>query len=126
MNIWIDHLVEEEGLSEKEALSLLDGYEAIQYVDDGIHMATLIKKNAEVHFVIAPEFRASGQITRRRMREFLLPVLEKEKFLFTKLSKDERGTELFITRIGFKPLGYIGADIRTYILTDIKPLGEKQ
>lgn len=121
---WIEHLMQDEGLSYEEARKQLERYECIPYVENGEHMATLIKENAEVHFAAYRRYRHQGNITARRLRAFLLPILEQEGFLTTKLgpSDDER----FITRLGFEQIGLSAGGQRIYMLNEIKCLrGEK-
>lgn len=124
MNIrgpWIEHLMEDEGLSYPHASEMLVGWELIPFVEDGVHMATVIKKGAEVHFAAYRQFRNKGNITARRLRAFLLPILEEEKFLTTKLGVGD-STEKFITRLGFVEMGIDAVGTRTFILTNIAPL----
>ena len=124
MNIrgpWIEHLMQDEGLSYPDASALLDGWEFHPYVEDGEHMATLIKRGAEVHFAIYRQYRHQGNITARRLRAFFLPILESEGFLTTKLGESDK-TEGFIKRLGFVEMGRTSAGQKTYILTSIKPL----
>jgi hypothetical protein len=115
---WIEHLMQDEGLSYPQAKELLEGYEMVPYVEDDIHKATLIKKNAEVHFAIFKQFRGRGEITRRKIREFLQPILAGEGFLVTKISEDDSDT--FITRLGFVKVGSTQAGQRIYMLTCIR------
>ena len=120
MRAWIEHLMQDEGLSYPQARELLEGYEAIQYVENGEHLATLIKKNAEVHFAGFKQYRGKGFVTRRRLREFLLPILEKEGFLITKIGAND--SDKFITRIGFVEIGKSQAGQRIFMLTSIRYL----
>jgi hypothetical protein len=117
---WMEHLTCDEGLTRQQAEEMLVGWELIPCEFDGRHMATLIKKNAEVHFAIYKEYQ-KRYMTARRLRAFLLPILESEGFLVTKLGKDDK-TERFITRLGFVEMGSDSAGTRTFMLTDIKPL----
>jgi GNAT superfamily N-acetyltransferase len=120
---WIEHLMEDEGLSYEDARDMLDGYDFIPYVEDGVHMATLLKKNSEVHFAGFKEYRGKGYITRRRLKEFLLPILKSEGFLTTKLHKDEPSR--FIEKLGFVKVGEsLGHNI--YMMTELKVLEKKQ
>ena len=120
---WIEHLMQDEGLSYVDARALLDGYELIPYVENGEHMATLLKKNAEVHFAGFKQYRGKGHITARRLKSFFLPILEREGFLTTKLAKDEPSR--FIERLGFVKIGSsVSHDI--YMLTELKVLEKKQ
>jgi hypothetical protein len=116
---WIEHLMQDEGLTYAQAREMLEGYECVPYVENGEHMATLIKKNAEVHFAGFKQYRGKGYITRRRLREFLQPILDKEGFLTTKLAEGE--PDKFITKLGFVEVGR-STSHRVFMLTSIKPL----
>lgn len=117
---WLEHLVEDENLSYEEAMVALVDWELIPYIDekDG-HMATLLKRNKEVHFAVFRKFRHKGHVTLRRIMDFLQPILDKEIFLVTKVGRGEDAR--FIERLGFQPLGVtIDSEIHTYILNEIK------
>lgn len=120
---WIEHLMQDEGLSYEAAREMLEGYEFIPYVENGEHMATLLKKNAEVHFAGFKQYRGKGYITRRRLREFLEPILKREGFLTTKLADGE--PDVFIKKLGFVEMGRFG-DKRVFMLTAIRALEKKQ
>ena len=120
---WIEHLMQDEGLSYEAALEMLEGYEFIPYVENGEHMATLLKRNAEVHFAGFKQYRGKGYITRRRLREFLEPILKREGFLTTKLADGEPDT--FIKKLGFVEMARFG-DKRVFMLTAIRALEKKQ
>ena len=115
--------MQDEHLSYDAAREQLNGYEAIPYVEDGEHKATLLKQNAEVHFAIYKKYRGVGQVTRRRIREFLLPILEKEGFLVTKLGT--RDSDVFIKKLGFKQIGTSSGGQRIYMLTEIRFLEKR-
>ena len=117
---WLEHLVEDEGLSLDVARQALVQFECIPYVDpEHGHMATLIKKNKEVHFAAYRRFRHRSFITPERIAAFFQPVLDKEIFLVTKVAKDE--SDRFIRHLGFEPLGVtLDGEIKTYILNDIR------
>ena len=117
---WLEHLVEDEGMSYEEAMATLADWECIPFVDPKHgHMATLIKRNREVHFAIYRRFRHKAQVTSRRIAEFLQPLLDKNIFLVTKVGKDESAR--FIEHLGFQELGTtMDGSIRTYILNAIK------
>ena len=118
---WIEHLMQDEGLSYPDASKMLEGWDLIPCIFKGEHMATLLKKGAEVHFAIYKQYQ-KRYMTARRLRAFLLPVLESEGFLTTKLSADDK-TERFITRLGFVEMGMDPiTQMKTYIMTEIKPL----
>lgn len=118
---WLEHLIEDEHVPAEQAHEMLSGWECIPYVDpEHGHMATLIKKNKEVHFAAYRRFRHRSHITPKRLREFFQPILDKEIFLVTKLvvgSDDAR----FITHLGFQELGVtLDGKIQTYILNEIR------
>lgn len=117
---WLEHLVEDEGLTYEEAMEALKDWEIIPYIDEKRgHMATLIKRNREVHFAIYRRHRARGNVTTKRIKDFLQPLLEKNVFLVTKVGKEESAR--FIEHLGFQELGAtMDGSIRTYILNEIK------
>lgn len=120
---WIEHLVADEGLSYPDARRALEGWAAIPFIDEnGEHLATLIKRGAEVHFAAFQRHRAKGHITRARLRAFLQPVLDAEGFLTTKLAPGE--PDGFIRRLGFAPIGRT-ASHRIYMLNEIALLGRR-
>lgn len=121
---WLEHLVEDENLSYDEAMEALKDWEIIPYIDEKRgHMATLIKRNREVHFAIYRKYRSRGNVTTRRIKEFLQPMLEKNVFLVTKVGKDESAR--FIEHLGFQELGAtMDGSVRTYILNEIKLPGK--
>lgn len=117
---WLEHLVEDEGLTYDEAMEALKDWEIIPYIDEKRgHMASLIKRNREVHFAIYRKYRARGNVTTKRIKDFLQPLLEKNVFLVTKVGKDESAR--FIEHLGFQELGAtMDGSVRTYILNEIK------
>lgn len=117
---WLEHLVEDEGLSLEQASEALAAWEAIPYIDNQRgHMATLIKRNKEVHFAIYRKYRHRGQVTAKRIKEFLKPILDENIFLVTKVGRDEDAR--FIEHLGFEQLGVtIDGAIRTYILNELR------
>lgn len=123
---WIEHLMEDEGMTYPEAMLALEPWECIPYIDAKRgHMATMIKLNREVHFAIYRKYRNTGQVTSRRIAEFLKPVLDKNVFLVTKVAAGE--DHRFIERLGFEELGVtMDGMIRTYILNEIKMPRTKQ
>lgn len=121
---WFEHLVEDEGLSLGDARSTLLGWQAIPYVDPKRgHMATLIKRNKEVHFAIFRRHRRRAQVTSDRITAFLQPILDKEVFLVTKVAPGE--DTRFIEHLGFEELGVTMGGVRTFILNSIRYPGVK-
>jgi hypothetical protein len=118
---WLEHLVEDENLSYEDAMAALGDWQLIPYIDPKHgHMATLLKRNKEVHFAIVRKFRHKGHVNMRRIREFLEPILNEEIFLVTKVGRDEDAR--FIERLGFQTLGStIDGSIKTYILNELRP-----
>ncbi len=99
----------------KNAEALAD-WEVVPGYIDGQHAATAVIKGSEVHFGLVPEFR--HRITRRRVREFLEPLLERHGFLTTRillLSQDKRR---FVERVGFMPTWNDGK-FQYYLLGDL-------
>lgn len=116
---WFEHLIEDEGLTHEQAVEMLDGWELIPYLDsEHGHMATLLKRNKEVHFAGYRRFRKRGYITPKRLRDFFQPILDKETFLVTKLADGESAA--FIEHLGFQQLGVTMDGFRTFILNEIK------
>ena len=116
---WLEHMVEDCGCSLDEAMMFLAPYQMVPYVDPKHgHMATLIKRNKEVHFAIYRKHRRKAHVTSERIMAFLQPILDKVKFLVTKVADDE--SDAFITRLGFEPLGITIEGLRTFILNEIK------
>lgn len=120
MGPWMEHLVQDEGMTIAQARETLSGWEAIPFIDPKHgHMATLIKRNREVHFAIYRRFRRKAQVTSRRIADFLQPLLDKNIFLVTKVAKEDSAR--FIEHLGFQELGTtMDGSIRTYILNAIK------
>lgn len=116
---WLEHLVEDEGLSIEQAFAALDNWQLVPYIDhEHGHMATLLKRNKEVHFAGFRRFRKRGYITPKRLRDFFQPILDKETFLVTKLAEGESAA--FIEHLGFQQLGVTMDGFRTFILNEIK------
>ncbi len=116
---WIEHLMDDEGLSYEEAKLALNGWEFIPFTDPKYgHMATLIKRNREVHFAIYRRFRHKAQVTSRRIAEFLQPLLDQNIFLVTKVAKEDSAR--FIEHLGFQELGVDAQGLTCYILNAIK------
>lgn len=118
---WLEHLVEDEGVPLEQAVEMLGNWECVPYVDPVHgHMATLIKRNKEVHFAAYRRFRHRSHITPKRLREFFQPILDKEIFLVTKLAVGADDAR-FIQHMGFQELGVtLDGEIQTYILNEIR------
>ena len=102
-----------------QAMSMLDDWELLPYIDEQHgHMATLLKKNKEVHIAAYRCFRKRGHVNARRLAEFFKPILDAEVFLVTKLAPGEESR--FIEHLGFEPLGVTIDGVRTFILNEIK------
>jgi hypothetical protein len=119
---WFEHLMQDEGLTYRDAFDYLEGWSPIPYAENGVHMATLIRKGAEVHFAAFKQYRGKGYITARRLRKFLQPILDEMGFLTTKLALGE--PDAFIRRLGFAQIGET-ASHRIYMLNEITPLKGK-
>ena len=116
---WLEHLVEDEGMSLGQAREVLASWEKLPYIDpEHGHMATLLKNKKEVHFAAYRRFRKHGHINTARLTGFLQPILDKEVFLVTKLAPDEPSA--FIEHLGFQQLGVSMDGYRTFILNAIK------
>lgn len=117
---WLEHLVEDEGLTYEEAMTALAEWEHIPIIDErNGHMATVLKRNREIHLAIYRRFRRRNAVSLRRIREHLQPLLDENVFLVTKVGKEE--SSRFIEHLGFQELGgTMDGNIRTYILNEIK------
>lgn len=125
MGPWLEHLVEDEGFTLGHARAMMEDWEALPFIAPEYgHMATLIKRNKEVHFAAFRRFRKKGYITTGRIKSFLQPLLNKEVFLVTKVASDE--SSAFIERLGFEELGVTMDEVRTFILNRIRYPGAKQ
>lgn len=119
MGPWMEHLVQDEGMTIAQARETLSGWEAIPFIDPKHgHMATLIKRNREVHFAIYRRFRRKAQVTSRRIAEFLQPLLDKNIFLVTKIDNPEDAK--FIEHLGFQELSVAPDGVQCYILNELK------
>ena len=81
-------------------------------------MATLIKDKKDVHFSIYKKYRAKNQVSAKRIKEFLQPILDAEKFLVTKVARED--DVRFIEHLGFERLGSTMDGISTFILNEIR------
>ena len=116
---WLEHMVEDCGLSLEEAGAALADYETIPVMDDARgHMATILKRNKEIHLAVFRKFRHRNQVTVEKLTQYLKPLLDKNHFLVTKVASDEDSR--FIERLGFEQLGSTMDGTRTYILNEIK------
>jgi len=116
---WLEHLVEDEGMSFEQAMETLAPWKLIPFHDEnGTHMGTLLKDKKEVHFAGYRKYRYSGNITAKRLAEFFQPILDAEVFLVTKI--DPKESSRFIEHLGFQEMGVAGDGVRTFILNDIK------
>lgn len=116
---WLEHLIEDEGMSHEEAVAMISEWECIPYIDpEHGHMATLLKRNKEVHFAGYRRFRKKGYINKTRLTSFFKPILEEEVFLVTKLAEGEPSA--FIEHLGFEQIGVTLDGFRTFILNEIK------
>ena len=116
---WLEHMVEDCGCSIEEASMLLADYEMIPVKDESRgHMATIIKRNKEIHLAVYRKFRRRNQVTVEKLTQYLKPLLDKNLFLVTKVAADEDSR--FIERVGFEKLGSTMDGMKTYILNEIK------
>jgi len=116
---WLEHLVEDENLTLAQARELLSGWEAIQITDPVLgHMATVIKKNREIHLAIYRRFRHRSHVNAKRIREYLQPLLDANLFLVTKIDRQQDAK--FIEHLGFQKLGIAPDGVWCYILNEVK------
>jgi len=120
---WLEHLIEDEGLTMQQAVIVMKPFELIPIIDpvQG-HMGTLAKLKKEVHLAVYRKHRAKAQCTRDRVRQTLQPLLDKEVFLVTKV--DKPADARFVQRLGFQRLGGTIGGITTFILNDLAGHGE--
>jgi hypothetical protein len=116
---WLDHLVNDEGMCFSDAREVLSKFESIPFIENGRHLGTLIKRNAEVHFALSRDFRGKGFINASRIKRFFKPILDESGFLVTKIGAEE--DDLFVRRIGFEQVGACDTH-KIFMLTDIKLL----
>lgn len=116
---WLEHMVEDCGCTLEEASMLLADYEMIPVIDEARgHMATIIKRNKEIHLAVYRKFRHKNQVTRAKLAQYLQPLLDKNFFLVTKVAAED--DTRFIERLGFERLGSTMDGVKTYILNEIK------
>ena len=76
---WLEHMVEDCGCTLEDAMRYLDPYECIPLIDEKKgHMATVIKRNKEIHIAIYRRWRHRAQVSIARINRFLKPLLERE------------------------------------------------
>ena len=116
---WLEHMVEDCNCTIDEAAQLLADYEMIPVIDATRgHMATIIKRNAEIHLAIFRKFRHKNQVTVEKLKQYMQPLLDKGGFLVTKI---EAGADpRFIERLGFVKMGSTMDGVTSYILTEIE------
>ena len=97
-------MVEDCGCSLDEAVELLTPYEVIPYIDpEARPHGDADQAEQGGAFCGVPAVSSQSACHIRPIKEFLQPILDKEKFLVTKVADDE--ADAFITHLGFEPLG---------------------
>jgi len=123
---WLEHLVEDAGMSYEEAMETLSHYEALPVTRaDGVHIGTILKRNKEVHFCFFREHRSHRNMTRDILDRHLLPVLKSNGFLVTKVASEEAEGERFVKKLGFEFLGSTIDGFKTFIMNKIRYPGQK-
>lgn len=79
---------------------LLLGWETACLEIDGETAGVAILSGTEIHFALAPEWRKRA-ITRRRVRDFLSPLLARRGFLTTRAHNPTDEMRRFLYRMGF-------------------------
>lgn len=77
-------------------------------------------KGSEIHV----EFTREGVINRRKVREFLGPLIDRMGFLTTRVPVDDEDSDRFVRRIGFRESGRTDEFI-FYMLTG-QPFSRKE
>lgn len=78
-----------------------DGWRFTDYVENGEVIATLIRRGAEVHLSVAPEWRGRA-LSRKRVLRVLTPLFIHHSFLTTRIAHDKKDPQQFVERLGFK------------------------
>ena len=113
---WYEHLVEDEGLTLAEARDVISNFELYPCVVEGVgHVATIIKRNKEIHIAIYRRFRGKNHVTRAWLRRMLEPMMQKECVLCTKFGPGEDSS--FAERVGFEQVGVTIDGVRTFLMT---------
>ena len=76
-------------------------------------------RGTEIHV----QFTRPGVISRRAVREFLQPLIEREGMLSTRVFRDDEVGDRFVRRIGFKP-SWSDSYFKYYALTAL-PFGKE-
>lgn len=92
----------ESGLERNLIKAYLAGWEAIPAMHEGRHVATAILRGTEIHFAFASGWRPRA-CERRRIREFLAPLLGRRGFLTTRIKHSKPEQKKFVERVGFNP-----------------------
>lgn len=92
----------ESGLERNTILTYLAAWEAVPATYEGRHVATAILKGTEIHFAFVDGWRPPS-CQRRRIREFLAPLLDRRGFLTTRILHSKPEQKTFVKRVGFKP-----------------------
>lgn len=93
----------------------LNGWETMDYLERGEHVATGIHKGAELHVIVDQAWRGRA-LSRRRVREFLQPLFERHGYVSTRVAHERVEQQAFVERIGFKKT-WEDAMFRYYMLT---------
>lgn len=84
------------------AASIFDGWDVIPAYVANKHVATAIRKGAEIHLFVLPQHRLQV-LMRGRMQRFIEPLMEEFGFLTTRVLHEQKGQQKFVERVGFKP-----------------------
>lgn len=100
----------------------LNGWIFSGYYDAGELVASAMTKGPEIHVVVAPAWRGRA-MSRRRVREFLTPLLTRHGYLTTRVLHEKTEHQRFIERVGFKKT-WEDSMFRYYELNEL-PFGRK-
>lgn len=96
----IEQIADDGVISFESAAKMVEGWEAVPYVVDRSLAGAAMLMGTEIHAAVRPEWRRKA-LTRKRLRAFLAPLLERQGYLTTRV---EVGLDdSFVRRMGFNP-----------------------
>ena len=101
MNYVIDGLAKQLGLDAVQMEEKLKGWESIDYIIGSEVAGSGLIKGTEIHVTLGEKHRKHG-LRRDAIRAFLLPLLNREGYLTTRILVDHKEQQKFIERIGFE------------------------
>lgn len=91
------------------------GWDYVPRYEDSELAAVAAVRGFEIHFAVNPTWRRK-LITRRRIREFLGPLLADKGFLTTRVMYEDCDSPMFLTRLGFQYTGASFVDGEPFVL----------